>query len=316
MTLPKKNDGMNTFNSINPWLLALLIVLVCTGISWGLVSALTISKPDVTSEINRISNDISHLTDAQTGLNNFSTNQNAKIDNLGEDTQVKIDEANGRIDDSNTKVNQIQENVSTVKTQADNLQTTTDSLTSQYDQLNNQLTTTGSEADDTKSALDTLTTTVNGLAAGLQITPTVSVLADSSGNITGTIILTMNSDMAQTTAFKIEFRSTSTLSETTANNKIDEVLQLLYGTPPITMTAGTVSVRGDYTLFWNAVNTKYCLGTTFFTTPLTSLTAGANTKQITFTIPKNTTTMTSPSTYTFDILITSEFSTGTSTGVW
>lgn len=316
MILPKNNNEPSNFKSINPWLLAILIVILCAGISLVLIFTLTASKSDVTSQINGISNTLGHVTDAETGLDNFSNNQNSKLDSMSEDTQVKIDEVNGKIDNSNTEISQIQNNVSTIKAQTDNLQTSTDSLTSQYNHLNDQLNTTSTEADDTKSAVDALSTTVNGLATGLQIIPTVSTSTDSSGNITGTINLALHSSVAQAISFKVEFRSTSVLSETTVNNKMDEVLQLLYGMPPITLTVGTTPVRGDYTIFWNTATSKYCLGTTLFITPLTSLTAGSNTKQITFTIPKNTTTMTNPSTYTFDTLISPEYPTGTSTGVW
>ena len=95
------------------------------------------------------------------------------------------------------------------------------------------------------------------------------------------------------------------MPESTANNKIDEVYQSLYTTPPVTLTAGS-AVRGDYALFWNTSDNMYYLGLISFDTMGTYLAAGANTKSITYSTTSDN----------YEILITPENLTGTSTGSW
>jgi hypothetical protein len=134
---------------------------------------------------------------------------------------------------------------------------------------------------------------VNGLAPGLQI-----VLSSTSSAIT----LTINSDVAQNIAFNIAFRPTSDMPTSSAT--MDAALAVLYTAPPITLTAGS-SVRGDYTLYWNAADGAYHVGQISFITTGTALTAGTNTRTITYTTTDN-----------YEILVTPLFLTGTSTGSW
>lgn len=284
----------------------LVTVLISSLITWGLITGLTTSKSVYAADINRIYNNIAHMKDSSASLDNFTGYQNSRIDSLTDFTQTHFDEvnnsisdangrisdANKRIDDSNNKISQTQSDLAGVKAQADNLKTQTDTLTTQYNQLNNTLTTVSQTASDTKSALDTLTSKVNSLAGGLQITPSVS---------SGSIDLAIQSDIAQTVAFRIDFRPTSDIPEAAT---MDAALAALYGTPPVTLTAGSV-VRGDYTLFWSTTDSHYHLGLISFITMGTSLIAGTNTKTITYSTAG-----------TYEILITPEYPTGTSTGSW
>lgn len=289
---------------MNRWLVAIIVIIIASAISWVMVTNLAVSKSDYASEIKGINNTIGHITDSAASLGNFASYQNSRIDTLTDATQAHFDEvnnsiadANNRIDDSNNKISQTQSDLAVVKAQADNLKTQTDNLKTQTDTLKTQSTTLTSklasvsqEADNTKSNLDTLNTKVNSLAAGLQITPSVS---------SGIITLTIQSDIAQTVAFRIDFRPTSDMPQAAT---LDASLAALYTTPPVTLTAN-LPVRGDYILFWSA--SAYHLGLISFTTMGTSLAAGTNTKSITFTTSG-----------TYEILITPEYPTGTSTGSW
>ena len=73
------------------------------------------------------------------------------------------------------------------------------------------------------------------------------------------------------------------------------------------LTAGS-SVRGDYMLYWNDTYKSYDLGLISFITTETTLSAGSNTKTMTYTA--------NDSTATYEILITPLYETGTSTGSW
>jgi hypothetical protein len=83
---------------------------------------------------------------------------------------------------------------------------------------------------------------------------------------------------------------------------MDTSLAALYSAPPVSLTAGS-SVRGDYTLYWDTSNNMYDLGMINFLTNSTSLTAGLNTKTITYSTSG-----------TYQILITPEYTIGT--GSW
>jgi hypothetical protein len=207
---------------------------------------------------------------------------------------------NNSIIDSNNKISQTQADLAGVKTQANNLKTQTDSLKTQTDalgtqatQLGSQLTTVSQKTDTTKTSLDSLTTKVAGLAPGLQITPSWS---------SGYITLTINSDIAQTIAFKLDFRPTSDMP--TAVNTMDAALATLYVAPPVALTAGS-AVRGDYTLFWSTSDSTYHVGGISFITMGTALTAGANTKTISYSTSGS-----------YEILIIPIYPTGTPTGSW
>jgi archaellum component FlaC len=299
MTMPTNNNSIKKNNGVNVWLAAIAIVLVTTLINWFLVTNLAAPKTVYAADINKINNSMSHVNDSTTSLNNFTNYENTRIDTLSDDTQNQFDDVNNSITDSNNKISQTQADLAGVKTQANNLKTQTDSLKTQTDtlgtqatQLGSQLTTVSQKADTVKTALDSLTTKVNGLAPGIQIT----AVADSS-----TITLKINSDVAQTLAFHIEFRPTIDMPQSATT---DDSLIALYITPPVTLSAGS-QVRGDYTLYWDTTDSLYHIGEISFTTMRTSLNAGANTKTITYTTSD-----------TCEILITPIYPTGTSTGSW
>jgi archaellum component FlaC len=233
-------------------------------------------------------------------LNVFTDYQNTRIDDLTDNTQTQFDEVNNSLADTNNQIGQTQSDLAGVKTQANNLKTQTDNLqnqtntlTTQSTQLTSQLATVKQTASNTQTSLNTLTTKVNGLAPGLQIVPSSS---------SSTITLTINSDVAQTIAFDIEFRPTTDMPTSSAT--MDAAMAALYTAPPVTLTAGS-SVRGDYTLYWNTTDNTYHVGQVSFITMATSLSAGTNTKSITYSTSG-----------TYEILITPVYPTGTSTGIW
>ena len=293
MTLQENKNYINKARGANVWLVAIVAILVASLINWFMVTNLAEPKSVYAADINKINNSIGHENDSATSLNAFSSYQNTLISNLSDNTQSQFDDVNNSITDANNKINQTQTDLAGVQTQANNLKTQTDNMATQATQLNNQLTTVSQTAANTQTSLNTLTTKVNGLAPGLQIVPTSS---------SGTITLTIKSDVAQTVAFMVEFRPTTDMPTTMAT--MDTALTALYTTPPVTLTAGS-SVRGDYTLYWNSTDSTYHVGLISFITMGTSLIAGMNTKTITY----NTTG-------TYEILITPVLPTGTSTGSW
>ena len=292
MTLPRNNNGMRKTRGVNIWLVAIVAILIASLINWFMVTNLAAPKSVYASEINKINNSMGHMNDSSTSLDNFTSYQNTQINDLSDNTQTQFDEVNGSITDTNNKITQTQNDLLGVEAKANNLQTQTNDLAAQSTQLGNQLTTVSQEGENNSNALGTLSATVNGLPAGLQITPSVS---------SGTINLSINSGITQTIAFKLEFRPTSDVPQVAT---MDAALAALYNNPPVTLTAGS-SVRGDYTLYWNPSDSLYHLGLITFITMGTSLTAGANTKSITYTTSG-----------TYEILITPIYPTGTSTGSW
>jgi archaellum component FlaC len=299
MTLSGNNEANKT-RVVNVWLVAFVAILIATLINWFMVTNLAASKTVYASEINKINNSVGHMNDSATSLTGFTDYQNTRIDELNDSTQSQFDDVNSSIADVNNKTGQVQNDLAGVKNQANNLKIQTDSLqnqtntlTVQSTQLTGQLTTVRQTASNTQTSLDTLTTKVNGLAPGLQI-----VLSSTSSAIT----LTINSDVAQNIAFNIAFRPTSDMPTSSAT--MDAALAVLYTAPPITLTAGS-SVRGDYTLYWNAADGAYHVGQISFITTGTALTAGTNTRTITYTTTDN-----------YEILVTPLFLTGTSTGSW
>jgi CII-binding regulator of phage lambda lysogenization HflD len=299
MKSQKSNEDMKRATGVNMWLIAIVTIIIASLINWFMVTNLAAPKSVYASDINKINNSMSHINDSTTSLNVFTDHQNTLIGNLADSTQTQFDEVNNSIVDTNnnlsqteSSLSQTQSDLSSVKSQENNLKTQTDSLATQSNQLNSQLTTVNQKADNTKTSLDTLTTKVSGLAPGIQIIPTMS---------SGTISLSIRSDIAQTVAFKLEFRPTTEMSQLAT---MDAALTALYTTPPVTVTAGS-SVRGDYTLYWNTSDNLYHLGIISFITEGTSLSVGANSRTITV--------VTSGS---FEILITPLYPTGTSTGSW
>jgi len=314
--MPMQNNKNYTIKekSNNVWLVALVAVLVGSVLSWFMIYSLAASKSAFNSEINKINNSLAHIGDANSSMVSFSGYQDNLLNSLSDSTQSQFSNVNNAISDANKQISQTKTNLTAITTQVNSLQTQTSTLqtqtgtlqtqnntlqtqssnqATQLTQLNTQLTTLNQTAGNTQTALTTLTAKVNGLPVGLQITPSVS---------SNTITLTINSSVAQAVTFDIEFRPTADFPTTKAT--MDSALTALYTTPPVALTAGS-SVRGDYTLYWNTSDSTYHLGVITFVTTRTSLSAGTNTKTITFT-----------TTGSYEILITPEYPTGTSTGSW
>jgi uncharacterized coiled-coil protein SlyX len=309
----KKKNYLNKISGINIWLIAVGAILIASTISWFMVRDMAVSKSLVNSEINAITNSLNHLNDANSNVVSFTGYQDNLINGLGDKTQSQIDSVNDSITDANNQIKQTNTNLEAVttqvsslqtqtgalqtqtnalQTQTNTLQTQTSGLATQTTQLNTQLTTVNQTVSSAQTALTALTAKVNALPAGIQITPTVS---------SGTISLSIISTIAQTLAFEIEFRPTSDMPQLAT---MDASLSALYTTPPVTLTAGS-SVRGDYALYWNTSDSLYHLGGITFSTMRTSLAAGTTTKSITFS-----------TTGSYEIIITPEYITGTSTGSW
>jgi cell division protein FtsL len=313
LTMPKKNNYLNKLSRVNIWLITVVAILIASVISWFMVSNMAVSKSFLNSEINTITNSLNHLNDANSNVVSFTGYQDNLINSLGNKTQSQIDSVNSSITDANNQIKQTNTNLSglttqvnglqtqantlqtqtgALQTQTDNLQTQTSGLATQTTQLNTQLTTVNQTVSSAQTALTALTTKVNGLPAGIQITPTVS---------SGTISLSIISTVAQTIAFNITFKPTADMPQLAT---MDTSLAALYTTPPVTLTAGS-SVRGDYTLYWNTTDSLYHLGEITFLTMRTALAAGTTTRSITFA-----------TTGSYEIIITPEYITGTSTGSW
>lgn len=303
--MPKKINYLNKFSGVNIWLIALIVILIASLISWFMVYEIAASKVLLNSEIVNVTNSLEHLNDANSNVVTYTSYQDNLINNLGDKTQSQFDSVTDSITDADNQISQTQTNlavattqISSLQTQANALQTQTNAvqtqtsgLATQTAQLNTQLSTVSQTATSAQTALTTLTTKVNNLPAGIQITPSVS---------SGTISLSINSSIAQTVAFEIEFRPTADMPQLAT---MDASLAALYASPPITLTAGS-SVRGDYTLYFGS-DSLYHIGEITFLTMRTSLAAGTSTKTITFS-----------TTGSYEILITPEFVTGTSTGSW
>lgn len=315
MTSPQANNYAKKTNGINVWLVAVIAVLVASLISLLIVTNFAEPKTVYAADISKIDNSMGHENDATTSLNNFMSFENAQLGNLSDDTQSQFDSVNNSIADANTNINQTQSDLTGVKTQVDNLKNQTDSLqtqtstlqtqasalqtqtsglATQSSQLNTQLSTVSQAATNTQTALTKLTATVSGLPAGLQITPS----ADSSS-----ITLNINSSVAQTIAFEIEFRPTTDMP--TLATSMDAALAALYASPPVTLTTGSSNVRGDYTLYWDTTDSTYHVGQISFLTMGTALIVGLNSKTLNYVAA-------SP----YEILITPIYITGTSTGSW
>ncbi len=257
---------------------SILIIIICSLISWALVWILTAPKSSYLADISRIDTTLGHMQDMETGLNNLANSQSTRLDNI------------------DSKADKIQNDLTGLKTQTESdiskLKTQTDSLTAQSTQLSTQLSSTSKKADDTAKTVDTLKTKVDSIISGLQITPQVS------GN---TISLSIKSDSIQQIAFRIEFRPTYDMVR--SETSLEAALKALYTTPPITVIAGTIAVRGDYVLYWSG--NYYHVARIVFITPRTQLSAGTQTKNITCSVTSG-----------YEILITPEYPTGATTGSW
>ena len=329
---PGNGNKLHKSGGMGGWKLALTIigvVVASAAISWGMLSYYATPKSEAQSEITKINNTVGHIKDMTTGLDNFAGNQNTKIDNLTDDTQSRFDVTDKQIGDANSKIDKTQSDLAGVKSEADNLTAQTSQLSSQLSGVSQRVTAAQTEADTLTTAvntvntnistvntnINTLTTAVNGIVGGLQITPTVTSSSTNGG--TGYISLSINSSIAQTLAFKVEFRPTVDLALN--NSTYEGLLKALYtsATTPVnlyeTSSSGT-AVRGDYVVYYNTSDTKFHVGEIVFITQETSLSAGATSETLYFTYA----TGTAPS---FEVLITPEHeasstTTGASPSTW
>ena len=193
------------------WLAAIVSIIAAAAVSWIIVATLAMTKTEYAAGMEQVTkqvdNTVGHLKDSTASLDNFTSFQNARIDDLSENTQAKLDALNSSIDTTSGKVSQAQDDLAKVKSQ-------TDSLTTQYNKLNDQITTVSqakttldsltSTTNDNKNKLDNLTTKVNGITSGIQIVPSYS---------SGTITLTIQSSLSQMLAFRVDFRQRQTRSK-------------------------------------------------------------------------------------------------------
>ena len=212
----------------NVWLVALIAILVGSVLSWVMVYSLAASKSVFNAEINKINNSLAHMGDANSSMVSFTGYQDNLLNSLSDSMQSQFSNVNNAISDANKQISQTKTNLTavtnqvnslqtqigtlqtqtgTLQTQSNTLQTQSSNQATQLTQLNTQLTTLNQTAANTQTALTTLTAKVNALPAGLQITPSVS---------SNTITLTINSSVAQTVAFNIEFRPTTDFPTTKA----------------------------------------------------------------------------------------------------
>jgi archaellum component FlaC len=308
----------------------IVVVIACSAISWTLVTRLATPKSIYAADITKINNTVGHMRDLENGLNSYASVQNSKINDLSDSTQVSLDSANNKISEVNVRADKIQADVATVSSHADNLGS---QLTTQSTQFGNQISEVKQQISDARSATDsltnnfntltansatlstnlnTLTATVNGITGGTQVTPSVSYSSTNGG--TGSITLEIESGIAQTMAFRVEFRPTADLAQAAT---MDASLSALYAAPAVTLnetSTGGTAVRGDYNLYWSTTDSKYHLGTVIFMTQETYLYAGPNSKTLYFSYKAGT----APS---FEILVTpvcaaASTSTGASPATW
>jgi len=323
---------------------ALITVLICSAISWALISNLAMAKSEYTSDINSINNTIGHMQDAAVGLDSYASYQGitirTKLDNIESDIiGINNDLIDNKNEDAKTRadISAVKDGLSSLsaslaaagtkaQTQADSLDTKIrDSMSgvnnilsafsssvsaaeTKANSLNSAVASLNTTINDPSSGLTAkvgnLTTTVNGIS-GLQIIPTISA---SSGG--GTISLAINSNQTVTSqiiAFSVEFRPTSDVAQATT---MDASLAALYGAPPVTLNPGgssSAAVAADHTtydLYW--ASGAYHLGGINFETKGTSIVKGAQTKTLAYTYTGST---------SYDVTITPEFESGTtSTG--
>ena len=303
-----KNFWGKKSGSIGGWplVIALFIVLGAgAAISCGINSRLSPSKSDYQRTVTGISNSLDHMHDLETGLSNLASAQGNKMNDLSDSAQ----DLGEQIDGLGSKTDDIQSKVSSLQVKADDLNKQTSDLNNK---LNGQISDVNQKIDvetsarqalnstvnQINSSVTTLTSTVNGITGGIQIIPTILWNSGTSG----TIDLAINSSYTQNIVFKVEFRATTDVAETST---MDTSLAALYGAPPVSLTAGS-SIRGDYTLFWNTSDSKYHLGFVTFITGTTALATGTQTKDMTFNISSGS----------YEILITPVFTTADLTSVW
>ena len=299
---PKFKINHLIFTSIVP-------VIICSGISWIMVTNVAAAKNDVSRNVKQINNDIMHVKDMATGLNNYATHGNAKTEQLAESTQVQFEQTDVKINDVNGRADKLQTDLGGLKSRTDTIQTDVSSVrsdlagvktdvtntktrisvvetgvssvNSRADTLESTVNTVKANADsltqqeaNTQSTLSTLTSQVNGLSSGITINPALT-----PGTSGGTIGVDLRSPQSITMALKVVFRPTL---ETERTASIDTTYAGLKVNPPVALTAD-LSLKPIYDLYLNS-NNKYCIDSIYFITKGVALYPGVESyKTLTFT---------------------------------
>jgi hypothetical protein len=247
------NRPVSNRSNIYKWLsVCMAIIVVCSLISWAMVTGLAAPKSDYTDNIKRLDDSVSHIKDSVTGLDRLQTTQTN--DNLN-----RFDDIDLAVSDVTDRIGQAETGVGDLKSQADNLNITVTGI--------------NSTVNSVKTDVDTLKAKRNGA---------ISVIPSYTDN--STITLSITTDTSQTVAFELEFRPTTEIQLT--DTTLDAVLKTLYTASPqlVTLSAGSTSIRGDYNIYWKGNTTnKYYLRNITFITPRTSLIAGTQTKTLNYT---------------------------------
>jgi archaellum component FlaC len=327
----EKNRKIKTTGGVSKWWIAAIVLaalLICSAVSWALISNLAISKSNYTSEIADISDDIGHMQDTLNGLNSYASYQNNTLQAQFNDIESKILSINSDIGTSDADNSSAQNNIlldinsiqnslaslssslSGVSAEAGSLNTAVNSLNSELATLQTNVAslstaindpTTGlkTQVNNLSSQVNNLSATVNGIS-GMQIVP--SITATTGG---GKISLAINSTQtvtSQLVAFSVTFYPQTVVVEATTSHTMDAVLAALNVTPPVTLTpggsSGTAVAAGNinYSLYW--ASPDYNLGSITFLTAGTSIIKGTQTKTLAYTVTGST---------TYNVVITPEF---------
>jgi prefoldin subunit 5 len=294
MLSPNKQAGQNR-NRWLIWVLPVFTLAVCTLISWLLVTQLAPAKSDYDNELPTVNHDITHMQDRLTGLDNIASRQIETIAEMKDSTLQSIDNANhrlellaGQIQETSAQTSGLQSDLGTLNDRTDLLESSADQLNSADQQINSAVTAADAKAASALTKIDTLNTSVTKLntavqdfSAGLQIKPEISASSTTAG--TGYVTLTIESDIAQIVAFKLEFRPPADSDVLPTGATMDQLLHTLYTTPPLVVHQATSSgklVRGDYQLFWD--DDEYHVGLIIFITEGAEIKAGSQTKKVYF----------------------------------
>jgi hypothetical protein len=174
-TVPNKNKVEFTIAGLASVLF--VTVLVSGIITWGLISSLAAPKSKYDESVSEINNALNHIEDATTGLDNYASYQNSKIDEMNEAIQVDLDEIGGRLTDDEAVLDtkaasaDLDNFKSTVNSDLSSLKTTVDTKASTSDLVTLKTTV---DAKASASDLSTLETTVDDQADDIE-TLTASV---------------------------------------------------------------------------------------------------------------------------------------------
>ena len=317
---PDNDMEFKTSRVISKWWIfvtALITVLICSAISWMLISNSTVAKTEYTSDITEMNNTIGHLQDAIAGLDSYASYQNSTIQTKLNDINSELIGINNDLNDinndfinNNNEHNTFYNDISDIKVRLDSISASLTEVTARVSGLdtaivgintavaniNTAIADIKTMAADLDTTVNSLTSTVNQIS-GLQIIPTIT--KSTSG---GTISLAINSNQtvtSQIVAFSVEF---SAKSDIPLKDTLDASLQNLYEGPPLILYpggSGKPAVTVDhitYNLYW--ASGKYHLGSITFQTIGTSIAKGANTKTLVYTLTGST---------VYDIVVTPGF---------